>query len=204
MADNEYRSTTILGNQFDAPIFISPAAARGLIGGYVPEHEELGLVEGAGNEGILYIPALYATMTIEEMGKKQLPGQTMFQQVSLGQSTARVLSLTAICQLYAQKNRTFNQDILTRAEKAGKKAIVWTVDAPADGAWVYGARFTIPPRWETTLFTWRFYDELRSMTSLPIIPKGITSCSTPAIPPIIAWSPIRTRCLTAAKPPIIA
>lgn len=48
----------------------------------MPPHEELGLVEGAGNEGILYIPALYATMSIEEMGKKQLPGQTMFQQVS--------------------------------------------------------------------------------------------------------------------------
>lgn len=61
------------------------------------------------------------------------------------------------------------------AEKAGKKAIVWTVDAPADGAWIYGARFTLPPRWTTTLFTWDFYDELRNMTSLPVIPKGITT-----------------------------
>lgn len=76
-------STTILGNHFDAPIFISPAAAPGLVGGYVPEHRELGLVQGAGEEGILYIPALYAEMTIEEMGKAQLPGQSMFQQVSL-------------------------------------------------------------------------------------------------------------------------
>ena len=149
--------TTILGHHFDAPIFISPAAAPGLVGGYVPEHEELGLVQGAGNEGILYIPALYAEMRIEQMGKAQLPGQTMFQQ------------------LYAQHNRTFNKDILTRAEKAGKKAIVWTVDAPADGAWVYGARFTLPPRSTTTLFSWDFYDELRNMTSLPVIPKGITS-----------------------------
>ena len=75
-------STTILGNHFDAPIFISPAAAPGLVGGYVPKHQELGLVQGAGEEGILYIPALYAEMTIEEMGKAQLPGQSMFQQAS--------------------------------------------------------------------------------------------------------------------------
>lgn len=51
------------------------------MGGYVPPERELGLVQGAGSESILYIPALYAEMSIEEMGKAQLPGQTMFQQV---------------------------------------------------------------------------------------------------------------------------
>lgn len=49
------------------------------------------------------------------------------------------------------------------------------MDSPADGAWVYGARFTLPPRMKTTLFDWSFYDELRTMTSLPIVPKGINS-----------------------------
>ena len=78
-------------------------------------------------------------------------------------------------QLYAQKNRTFNQDILDRAKKAGRKAIVWTVDAPADGPWVSGARFTLPPRTDTTTFTWDFLNELKNMTDLPIILKGITT-----------------------------
>jgi isopentenyl diphosphate isomerase/L-lactate dehydrogenase-like FMN-dependent dehydrogenase len=52
------------------------------------------------------------------------------------------------------------------------------VDAPADGAWVRGARYTIPPRTDAkyvSTLTWDFYQELKNMTSLPIIPKGITS-----------------------------
>jgi len=77
--------------------------------------------------------------------------------------------LTNPIQLYAQNNKTFNQGILDRAKKAGSQAIVWTVDAPADGAWVYGARFTIPPSDKVTTFSWDFYDELKSMTDLPII-----------------------------------
>jgi len=83
--------------------------------------------------------------------------------------------LTNPLQLYAQNNKTFNQGILDRAKKAGSQAIVWTVDAPADGAWVYGARFTIPPSDKVTTFSWDFYDELKSMTDLPITLKGITS-----------------------------
>ena len=51
-------STTILGHEFSAPIFISPAAAPGAIGGYVPENEELGLLKRAYTGGIPYIPAM--------------------------------------------------------------------------------------------------------------------------------------------------
>lgn len=80
-ADVEDR-TQILGYNFSAPIFISPAAAPGLVGGYVPPERELGLVQGAGSEEVLYIPALYAEMSIEEMAEAQLPEQVMFQQVS--------------------------------------------------------------------------------------------------------------------------
>jgi len=42
--------------------------------------------------------------------------------------------LTNPIQVYAQNNKTFNQGILDRAKKAGSQAVVWTVDAPADGA----------------------------------------------------------------------
>ena len=40
---------------------------------------------------------------------------------------------------------------------------------------MYGARFTIPPSDKVTTFSWDFYDELKSMTDLPITLKGITS-----------------------------
>lgn len=83
MADDRLCRTTILGHNFSAPFFISPAAAPGAVGGYVPKDRELGLVQGAGDEGILYIPALYAEMSIEEQGMNQGPSQVMFQQVKL-------------------------------------------------------------------------------------------------------------------------
>jgi len=73
-------STKILRNNFSAPFFISPGAAPGPVGGYVPEDREQGLIEGAYNGNILYIPALYAEMTIEEIAATKGSGQTIFQQ----------------------------------------------------------------------------------------------------------------------------
>lgn len=148
--------TTILGHKFDAPFFISPAATPGPVGGYVPEDREMGLLKGAYNGGILYIPAQYASMSIEEFGAaKENTSQVTFQQ------------------LYAQPNMTFNKDVIDRAKKAGAGAIVWTIDAPADGSWVRGARFTIPPRNTVVGFSWDTFDQLRNLTDLPIIVKGI-------------------------------
>lgn len=145
-----------MGHNFSAPFFISPAAAPGAVGGYVPPERELGLLHGANAGGILYIPALYADVTIEEFGEaKAGTGQVTFQQ------------------LYAQKNKTFNQDILDRTKAAGSKAIVWTIDSPADGSSIRGARFTLPPRNTVTAFSWDMLDELRNMTNLPIVLKGV-------------------------------
>lgn len=153
---NSLRSTTILGHNFSAPIFISPAAAPALLGGYVPEERELGLLKGAHEGGILYIPAQYAEVSIEEFGQaKANTSQVTFQQ------------------LYAKENMTFNQDVLDRTKAAGSKAIVWTVDSPADGSSVRGARFTLPPRNDLTTFSWNTFDQLRAMTDLPIVLKGI-------------------------------
>lgn len=148
--------TDILGYNFSAPIFISPAAAPALLGGYVPEERELGLLRGAYTGDILYIPAQYAEVSIEEFGQaKANTSQVTFQQ------------------LYAKENMTFNQDVLDRTRAAGSKAIVWTVDSPADGSSVRGARFTLPPRNDLTTFSWNTLDQLRAMNDLPIVLKGI-------------------------------
>lgn len=137
---------------------ISPAAAPGLLGGYVPPDRELGLLKGTYTGGILYIPALYAEVSIEESGQaKNGTDQVTFQQ------------------LYAQTSMTFNKDVMDRAEAAGAKAIVWTIDAPADGSWVRGARFTLPPRNNVVGFTWSTFDQLRNLTDLPIVLKGVLS-----------------------------
>ena len=113
-------------------------------------------MRGAYTGGILYIPALYAEVSIEEFGQeKSGTDQVTFQQ------------------LYAQPNMTFNKDVMDRAKAAGAKAIVWTIDAPADGSWIRGARFTLPPRDNVVGFTWDTLDQLRNLTDLPVVLKGI-------------------------------
>ena len=78
-----FHSTTLLGNKLSAPFFISPAATPGAVGGYVPEGREIGLIQGSYAGNILYVPALYAEMSIEEMAAAKGHGQVMFQQVSM-------------------------------------------------------------------------------------------------------------------------
>jgi L-lactate dehydrogenase (cytochrome) len=68
------------------------------------------------------------------------------------------------------------QDNLDRAKAAGSKAIVFTIDAPATSTRHRAARFsTTNANADTATLTWALYAQLRNMTSLPIILKGITT-----------------------------
>ncbi|QDS75859.1 hypothetical protein FKW77_001602 [Venturia effusa] len=146
-------NTTILGHQFSAPFFISPAARAG----YGNEKGEVGLVEGAAQGNILYMPALYATLSIEEIAAaKKNSSQVTFQQV------------------YLDSNDTATKSIFQRAEKAGSKAIIFTVDSAADGVRHRAARYGVGSADTSySYITWDYYKKLQNMTSLPVIIKGI-------------------------------
>ncbi|KAI0594187.1 FMN-dependent dehydrogenase [Biscogniauxia sp. FL1348] len=145
--------TTILGYNFSAPFFITPAARAGL-GNPAAER---GLIEGAAAENILYIPSLYATLSIPEIASYKAPGQITFQQAYLD-----------------PRNDTATQIVFDQAKAVGSKAIVFTVDAPAEGnrqrANRYDASEAILP---FTAITWDYYTHLKTLTDLPIILKGI-------------------------------
>ncbi|KAI1371308.1 FMN-dependent alpha-hydroxy acid dehydrogenase [Hypoxylon crocopeplum] len=144
--------TTILGHNFSAPFFISPCAR----GGYGNTDAEKGLVEGAAAGDILYMPALLASMTIEEIAAFKKVDQVTFQQV------------------YLDSNDTATREIFDRAEKTGSKAIVFTIDSAADGNRHRAARYGVGSADSAyTLITWDLYDHLRTMTDLPIVLKGI-------------------------------
>ncbi|EQK98277.1 FMN-dependent dehydrogenase [Ophiocordyceps sinensis CO18] len=68
--------TSILGHNFSAPFYISPCA-RGALG---HPDAELNFVKAAAAQGILYMPALFADKTIEEIAKEKGPDQVLFQQ----------------------------------------------------------------------------------------------------------------------------
>ncbi|KAG5802493.1 hypothetical protein H9Q74_014121 [Fusarium xylarioides] len=147
--------TKILGHNFSAP-FISPCARAG----NAHPDAELNLMKGAGEGDILYMPALYASLTIEEIAKAKSEGQVVFQQ------------------LYLTSNDTETQELLDRSEKAGAAAIVFTVDSAADGNRHRAARFGVGSAdSDYSYITWGYYKKLQKMTKLPVIIKGIGSAA---------------------------
>ena len=75
------RSVSILGYNFSSPVFISPAARAG----YGDERAELNFAQASGEAGTLYVAALYATKSIEEIASAKVNTsagpQVIFQQV---------------------------------------------------------------------------------------------------------------------------
>ncbi|KAF4974991.1 hypothetical protein FZEAL_8175 [Fusarium zealandicum] len=159
---NETLGVSILGYNFSAPVFISPAA-RAVYGD--ADRAELNFVDAAAAEDILYVAALYASKTIEEIGAARrkhndtLNGpQAIFQQI------------------YTNANMSVTWDAISRAEAQGAKAIVWTIDAPATSVRHRAARYdTTNANGATSALSWDLYDEIKAHTKLPIILKGITT-----------------------------
>ncbi|RMJ09706.1 hypothetical protein BHE90_005542 [Fusarium euwallaceae] len=146
--------TTILGHNFSAPFFISPCARAG----NAHPDAELNFVKGAAEGDILYMPALYASLTIEQIAAAKAKGQVVFQQ------------------LYLTSNDTETQELFDRSKKAGADALVFTVDSAADGNRHRAARFGVGSAdSDYSYITWDYYKKLQKMTDLPIIIKGIGS-----------------------------
>ncbi|RYP15284.1 hypothetical protein DL765_005808 [Monosporascus sp. GIB2] len=79
-------------------------------------------------------------------------------------------------QIHMNGNLSVTRDIIRRAEESGAKALVWTTDAPAASAHHRAARYyDTNPDALTSALTWDVYEQMKSRTSLPIIPKGIAT-----------------------------
>lgn len=147
----------ILGYNFSAPFFISPAA-RGDFGN--AEEKEKGILKAAYDENVLWVPSLLASLSVEEIAeeKPEDGSQVLFQQ------------------LYLQdpRNDTEFLGYTKRFEKAGAKAIVLTVDSAGDGNRQRAARYDVGSAdVGYTYLTWEVYDHLKTLTPLPIVLKGI-------------------------------
>ncbi|KAI1852787.1 hypothetical protein JX265_003273 [Neoarthrinium moseri] len=145
--------TTILGHNFSAPFYISPCAKAA----YGHPDAELNLVKGANAGGILYIPSRYSSLKMETIAEAAAPDQTLFAQLKLSNDDVA------------------SKKLFTRAEAAGYKAIVWTVDAPGGSSRQRAQRFDVGASDEFTVQTWDKLQQYRNWTSLPIGLKGIQS-----------------------------
>ncbi|KAF5632854.1 CYB2-lactate dehydrogenase cytochrome b2 [Fusarium sp. NRRL 52700] len=153
---NETLGVNILGHNFSAPIFISPAARAGYGD---PDRGKLNFVDPATEEDIIYVAALYTTKTIEEIGaQSKKHGNTIFQQV------------------YSNANLFVTWDAMKRTEDQGVKAFVWSIDTPATSTCHCAARYdTTNANSATSVLNWDLFKEIKAHTKLPIILNGLTT-----------------------------
>ncbi len=160
--------TSVLGTPVEMPILIAPTASHCVAH---PEGE-CATAQGAGRAGTLLIASTVATRTIEEIA-----------QAASGANTPLWF------QLYVYPTLEIAAWLVRRAEAAGYRAIVLTVDLPRLGNRERGRRNNtiIPPEpFQEANFvgvekegqpwmplTWDSLAWLRSVTSLPIVLKGI-------------------------------
>lgn len=159
-------STTVLGTPVSMPVIIAPTAYQ-----CMAHHEgECATAQGAGMARTLMTASTFATRSLEDIAQAAT-GPLWFQ-------------------LYTYRTPELSEIVIRRAEAAGYRAIVLTADLPRLGNREKDIRnnFVLPPHLELANFagidldsyialpynlTWDSLDWIRTITSLPILVKGI-------------------------------
>jgi 4-hydroxymandelate oxidase len=170
---------TLFGMEQPYPILLAPTAYHKLAH---PEGE-IATAKGAGAAGATLVVSSSATTSLEDI--------------------AQVATKPLWFQVYIQRDRGFSAELVRRAEVAGYRALVVTVDSPVLGPRYRETRtpFVLPPGAERANFkglktatggqrpsestiytavldpklTWKEIEWVRSLTKLPVILKGIVN-----------------------------
>ncbi|WP_260582293.1 alpha-hydroxy acid oxidase [Sphingopyxis sp. PET50] len=129
--------TSLLGSEFAAPILLAPVAFQRM----AHSDGELATVLAAGATGLPMVVSTQASLDLETIAE-QASAPLWFQ-------------------LYIQPDRDFTEALVRRAERAGYRALVVTVDAPVNGMRhrEQRASFALPPGVEAV--------NLKGMRGLP-------------------------------------
>jgi 4-hydroxymandelate oxidase len=170
--------TTLLGTEVSAPFYVSPTASHGL----VHPDAEAATARAASKANILAGFSTLTSISLEDIARAAPAGPRWFQ-------------------LYLQPDFSNTKSLVERAEKAGYKAIMLTVDMPVAGTrdresqagsplassivLGNGREVVRPLRNPVTIDggrahirkeasnTWEIVDRLQEITRLPLVLKGI-------------------------------
>ncbi len=175
-------ATTVLGTETSLPVLVAPTAYQRM----AHPDGELAMARGAAAAGAVNCLSTLATATIEEVAAAAPEAARWFQ-------------------LYWSRDRDVVRDVVERAAAAGYGAVVVTVDLPALGRRERDLRtgFEIPEDIPVPAFlalskgasmtpadinsmvdnslTWGDLAWLRSVTSLPLLVKGILTAEDAAL-----------------------
>ena len=176
---NRGLTTTVLGETVSFPVLAPPMAFQGL----AHDDAEIAMARAAGKAQTIMALSMLATTAVEDV--------------------VEAASAPVWMQLYLQKDRAAVRDLVRRAERAGCKALVLTVDSPVFGRQERNLRnrFELPrnllvrnllprrlerlPRSWSNInqhsfedhldpsLTWRDVAWLCSLTRLPVLVKGV-------------------------------
>ncbi|MEQ4719289.1 alpha-hydroxy acid oxidase [Nonomuraea sp. B19D2] len=160
---------TLLGSRAAMPVLVAPTAFHRLAD---PEGERATARAAAAAETIMIV-SMAATVAVEDVAAAAPGAELWFQ-------------------LYVQPDPAFTETVVRRAEAAGCKALVVTVDSPVLGRRERDLRNgfhdlpehlccenmrdgdRVRPIVMSPELSWEHIDRLREMTALPIVLKGIT------------------------------
>lgn len=164
-------SGSFLGRPSSLPVAVAPMAAQRL----AHPNGEAELLSGAAAAGIPYCLSTTSTMTLEEVAAAAPDAERWFQ-------------------LYVVDGMAYSRTLVQRAEAAGYRALVLTVDLPVLGRRERDARsgFELPflPHLDAAehvrdrrygpiedqriaVLTWESVAEIRSWSSMPLVVKGV-------------------------------
>lgn len=188
-------SVTLFGDRLAHPILLAPTAFQRMSH---PEGE-VASARGAGEAGAIFTLSTSGTATIEEcVAASQVPIWFL---------------------LYWQSDRSFNRDLIAKVAAGGAKAICVTVDRPMTGdrRRELRAGFKLPDALVTpyhndrntglikvgssrqrAIITWPDIEWLRSLTTLPLVLKGILDPDDAAQARMGFWFP--TTALATSTP----
>ncbi|XP_055596511.1 uncharacterized protein LOC129746688 [Uranotaenia lowii] len=167
---------TLFGEQFAMPIGISPTAMQRM----AHPDGEVANARAAASRGVAFTLSTIATSSIEEIAEAT-PGSPKWFQ------------------LYIYRDRALTESLVRRAEKAGFKAIVLTVDAPMFGLRRADMRnkFSLPPHLILANFEGRQATGVQSQGG-----SGINEYITEQLDPTLSWDDVKWL-LNFTKLPVI-